>query len=140
METQNLWPEFTIDKTKSPKAILKEQAGYLMKKTNNVLSAEVETVQAGNEQIIQHFYIVAPAINNYRYMLFSVRHKIIGYYPVTVVSGIEIFNEEDGDSFTLGIPMEAKNEEEFIKSLSTVFNDPDNTRIISSLLSQSLAE
>ena len=124
METQNLWPDFAIAPAKSPKSILKEQAGYLMAKTNNVLSAEVETLQY-SDQIIHDFYIVAPAINNYRYNLLRVVHKVF-FYPLEI-SG-------HGDS------CEARDEKEFISELSNMFNHPETKKIISSLLSQSLAE
>ncbi|QMW03046.1 hypothetical protein [Spirosoma foliorum] len=133
METQNLWPDFVIDKTKSPKAILKEQAGYLMVKTNNVLSAEIETTQEFG-QIVHHFYVVAPAINNYRYKLFSVSHKIVEYYPLTVMTDIEL-DDEPFENHKV-----ARDEKELISLLSGIFNNSENTRIISSLLSQSLAE
>ena len=125
METQNLWPDFAIEPTKSPKSILKEQAGYLMAKTNNVLSAEVETVQSPNGQIVHHFYLVAPALNNYRYRILSVIHELF-FYPLDI-TGIDFV-------------LKAENQEEFINSLSEVFNSPATVQVISSLLSQSLAE
>lgn len=140
METQNLWPEFAIDKTKSPKAILKEQAGYLMVKTNNVLSAEVETIKSQRGIILHEFYIVAPAMNNYRYKLFAVKHEVIGYYPLTVETELDFRVDDEYSIPAFQKHDEAKNEEEFIRLLSTVFNNPENTQIISSLLSQSLAE
>lgn len=133
MENQNLWPEFAIEPTKSPKSLLKEQAGYLMQKTNNVLSAEVETSQSQGK-IIHHFYVVAPAMDNYRYKIFSVSHGVI-YYPLAI-------EWEDYKSPWEGIMSghQAKDQEEFLVILSQIFNDPNTVRIISSLLSQSLAE
>lgn len=128
METQNLWPDFAVETTKSPKAILKEQAGYLMAKTSNVLSADVET-QLYKGEIIHNFYVVAPAMNNYRYEIFSIKHRPVGYYPLTMNWGEELPWES--------IP-EARNEEEFIDLLRVTFNKPETTRVISSLLSQSL--
>ena len=85
METQNLWPEFVVEKVRSPKTILKEQAGYLMKMTKNILSADVETTQERSTgQIIHNFYVVAPAMDNYRYRVFNVSHDVI-YYPLSVM-------------------------------------------------------
>lgn len=139
METQNLWPDFAIDKTKSPKTILKEQAGYLMARTNNVLSAAVETSHY-KENISHEFYVVAPALNNYRYRLFSVSHEVVGYYPVTIMTEVELQGEHEDDIKIVYNPAKAKNEEEFMLLLSKVFKNPENVRIISSLLSQSLAE
>lgn len=133
METQNLWPDFPVEVTKSPKAILKEQAGYLMAKTNNVLSADVETSQSQGK-IVHHFYIVAPAMDNYRYKVFSVSHGVI-YYPLSI-------EWEDNKSPWEGIisGRQAKDQSEFLTILSQIFKDSDTIRIISSLLSQSLAE
>lgn len=139
METQNLWPDFAIEPLKSPRTILKEQAGYLMAKTNNVLSAAVETNHY-KERISHEFYVVAPALNNYRYRLFSVSHEIVGYYPITITSEIVLYGEHDDDTEIVYNPTKAKNEEEFMSLLSNVFKNPGNVRIISSLLSQSLAE
>ena len=138
METQNLWPDFSIETTRSPKTILKEQAGYLMEKTNNVLSANIETVHSQGD-IIHQFYVVAPAMNNYRYMLFSVKHKIVAYYPLNVLTEMIVQEDAEG-TFSFEIPVGAKNEEEFIEILSRIFKDTDTMRVISSLLSQSLSE
>lgn len=130
METQNLWPDFAIETTKSPKAILKEQAGYLMEKTKNVLSADVETSHYKGS-VSHEFYVVVPALNNYRYRLFSVSHEAIGYYPLTVV--IDDNNPWETDA-------KIGNEKDFLSGLSNVFKAPETVRVISSLLSQSLTE
>lgn len=123
METQNLWPDFAIDPIKSPKAILKEQAGYLMSKTNNVLSAEVETGKNKHGSILHDFFIVAPAISNYRYKVLTVMHNVL-YYPVTI-----FWNEID---------FVVRDEDEFLRYLRHIFNDPDTIQVVSSLLSQSV--
>ena len=126
METQNLWPEFVVEKVRSPKTILKEQAGYLMKMTKNILSADVETTQERSTgQIIHNFYVVAPAMDNYRYRVFNVSHDVI-YYPLSVMYR--------------GRFIAVTNEEEFLSVLSEIFKDGDTARIISSLLAQSMAE
>ena len=125
METQNLWPDFPVEAAKSPKAILREQAGYLMAKTNNILSAEIETLQSLKQLITHNFYVVAPAINNYRYQLLSVAHSVF-FYPLTIAAN--------------GYVYEIENQEDFINKLSEVFNQPDTVQVISSLLAQSLAE
>ena len=126
METQNLWPDFAIEPTKSPKAILKEQAGYLMEKTNNVLSADINSsVYQGNS--IHKFYIVAPAMNNYRYESFYIVHKIIDYYPLSVYWYPDVTEPGFRDS------IEVNNEKELINALRKIFNDSATIRIISSL-------
>ncbi|WP_040760586.1 hypothetical protein [Spirosoma panaciterrae] len=132
MEMQNLWPDFAIEPTKSPKAILKEQAGYLMAKTNNVLSADVDTSTYQNN-LIHKFYVVAPAMNNYRFEVFYIVHKIINFYPLSIY-----WYPEENDPYKESI--EINSDEELINALRKIFNAPTTVKIISSLLSQSLAE
>lgn len=131
METQSLWPDFKIETVRSPKTILKEQAGYLAEKTGNILSADVSTNRY-KSSVTHEFFVIAPILNNYRYTLFSVNHPIVGYYPV-------MFNTYDITSMKEK-KLEARSEEEFIALLSQVFSDPETIKIISSLLSQSVAE
>jgi hypothetical protein len=135
MEMQNLWPDFAIEKTKSPKAILKEQAGYLMGKTNNVLSAEIETIhyQGDIGNIIHAFYVVAPEMNNYRYRLFGIKHKVIDYYPLVIDWEGWTLPWEHGQNGT----KEVNNEKEFIDSLREIIQSPLTTRTISYLFAQS---
>ena len=126
METQNLWPDFIIEKIRNPKSILKEQAGFLMKKTNNLLSLEVAT-HANVDKIYHSFIIVAPALNNYRFHLLNVTHAAEYYYPAL----IDIFDRN---------LIEAKDETHFIESIKQVFNDPKTIRVIENLLAQSLED
>lgn len=136
METQNLWPDFPTEEIKGPKAILKEQAIYLSAKTNKILSADVVTTQY-KDSMIHSFYVVAPALGNYRYKLFSLEHGAL-YYPSHLTwSRVGVEPGELGEDF---IPREINNEEELVKYLQAVFYDSSTKKIISSLLSQSLAE
>jgi hypothetical protein len=129
MEAQSLWPILTVKKTRSPKSILKEQAGYLMANTGNILSAEVRTQQ--NRGTIQHtFYIVAPALQNYRYELLSVIQDVL-YYPLKITHRGYYFPLED---------KKVETEAEFIERIREIFNDQETIDIISSLYSQSLEE
>ncbi|PRY41092.1 hypothetical protein CLV58_106279 [Spirosoma oryzae] len=125
METQNLWPDFAVEPVKSPKDILKEQANHLIHKTNNVLSAEVETVDFPTREIVHTFSIIAPALSNYRYKLLAIEHGAF-VYPVNI-------------SWANG-NVEAKNQQQFIDILSNIFSEPETVRVISSLLAQSLTE
>ncbi|MEM7539528.1 MAG: hypothetical protein AAF639_45650, partial [Chloroflexota bacterium] len=44
------------------------------------------------EYLTYHFYIVAPTLNNYHYLLFSIHHDIPSY-PVTISVGEEMGDE-----------------------------------------------
>lgn len=128
METQNLWPDFPTEEIKGPKLILKEQATYFTEKTNAVLSAEVITTQYKNT-MIHSFYIVAPALGNYRYKLFSIEYDAAHYYPLRINWDDNIPPDEEYDD-----------EGALLNQLKTIFTYPDTIKIISSLLSQSLEE
>lgn len=125
METQNLWPDFAVEPLKSPKAILKEQASFLMEKTQNILSAEVDTSQANDGKITHSFFVVAPALDNYRYKIFHVSHSVI-FYPMSLTWNGGMY----------GIDSEGA----YVRMLKEIFNYPDTIRIIQSLMSQSMAE
>ena len=128
METQNLWPDFPTEEIKGPKSILKEQAGYLAAKTNNVLIADVETSQF-KENMIYSFYVVAPVLGNYRYKLFSIAHVASSYFPLYIDWRDDTSTER-----------ECRNKNELTAYLKHIFNDAETIKVVSSLISQSLAE
>lgn len=131
METQSLWPDFTtVEITKSPKTILQEQVGYLMSQTKNVLSGEVKTyhkADVAGSQLYYSFVILAPALNNYRFHLLNLTHFPTSYYPAVIDSF-------DANTITVN------SEDELIAGIKHVFNKQETVRVISLLLSQSLAE
>jgi hypothetical protein len=140
METQNLWPaEFAVEKVRSPKTILKEQAGYLMEMTRNVLSADVHTSNYKDTRI-HSFVVVAPALNNYRYTLFSVSHGGL-FYPSTIKFSEDVdFNDPGKESLYNGYDCIVDSEDELVTEMKKIFNTSHTVRIISSLISQSEAE
>jgi len=86
LEIPDLWPtDVTLPDVLSPATLLRYQAGQLRAKTRNLLEAEIETVPGENEVTIE-FYVVAPALDRYRYLLFSVRHRPDLVYPATIVA------------------------------------------------------
>jgi len=123
----DLWPsDLGNTDMVAPVAILREQASALGKKTNYVLSGEVETHSSGGT--ISHFlYIVSPSLDNYKYEVLRVRHEVV-FYPVHVRS-------DDAGLFE----KEAKNEEEFIQLLKIIFSSEKLKRVINSLIVQSQA-
>jgi hypothetical protein len=80
----DLWPKtkFATDDIVTPVSILRRQAALLGEKTQQLVTAEVTTAATGSN--MEHsFRLVAPALNNYRYELFSVTHKVDELYPLT---------------------------------------------------------
>jgi hypothetical protein len=101
---------------------MREQAALLGRKTKNLVEAKVATsVLLGG--FTAHFNLVVPALGNYTYELFKVRHGVEPY-PVEV---------------PLEIPHPAlslKSEEEFVSWLQQTLSSPKTKRIVSNLLAQ----
>ncbi|WMX12770.1 hypothetical protein [Aureispira sp. CCB-E] len=123
-ENKNLWPDFDMNPVVTPKAILLEQGNFLNEKTKNVLHVDVSTVTQTNGDTVLHFYIVAPNMNNYRYLLLSIMHKIT-LYPLEL------------DFHTPEITYECVDQEDLLSDLKEIFNHESTIKIIHSLLAQS---
>jgi hypothetical protein len=119
---QDLWPtEIGEYDQVSPVSILKSQASRLGVRTDDRVTARVETVASGAE--FRHaFFIVARQLR-YEYELFIVTHSI-DFYPLKI--HFEGFNRVES----------ATSEEEFIDLLGKVFRSERTTRLINSLLAQ----
>ncbi len=77
----DLWPEsFGAETVTTPLSILKTEASYLGQKTGQLVMAEVAS-NTTSDLFVHIFMLVAPALDNYRYELFRISHKII-LYPV----------------------------------------------------------
>lgn len=79
------------------------------------------------------FYIVAPALGNYRYKLFTIQHDV-NLYPVKFTTDEDIKNEIYPDKNTIS----AGSEKEFLEILKKIFQSKRTKQIIGSLLSQSV--
>ena len=79
---RNLWPVTKIN-VLSPIAILRQQATYLREATQGILEAEVAVVK-DKPWTITSFWIVAPALDRYRFELFKIAHQDSDLYPVDV--------------------------------------------------------
>jgi hypothetical protein len=129
MEIPDLWPtDVTVTDVLSPATILRYQAGQLRGKTRNLLEAEVETVPGENEVTIE-FYVVAPALDRYRYLLFSVKHRPDLVYPATIVA--ECFNVSGYER------PEADGQQEFTKLVGQVLSSRETRSVIHSLIAKS---
>src|SRR5262249_20402576 len=93
---RDLWPEDVTDTdVLPPVAIMRQQAGLLGRKTQNLVQAEVTTKAAPKGQIRHFFTLVAPALDHYRYRLFYVKHGELAY-PVDIYCDTIEGHEEDG--------------------------------------------
>jgi hypothetical protein len=99
-------------------SILREQAALLGPKTQNMIEAKVHTsVEYGD--FYHTFMLVVPALDNYTYQLFRLRHGI-ELYPLVQVPEAKSM----------------KNQEEFERWLREKLTSEETRRIISRLLAQ----
>lgn len=132
---ESLWPNvLPAPKFKPPATILKEQAAILGQMTQNIVKGVVETFKGGHDHLTLAFHIVAPALDNYSFVLFEVTHKATQVYPVEIVSTVVIPTDIPGRQ--RGI-WKAHNENQFRTSLKRIFAHPKTTTAIQSLMAQS---
>ncbi|MFN0079523.1 MAG: hypothetical protein ACKVY0_23910 [Prosthecobacter sp.] len=80
MPTKNMWGDLpTMEDTETPLQIMREQANVLKQATRGLLNASITTTPLTLGQMRHSFYLVAPLLNDYRHLLFSVEHGIDPY-------------------------------------------------------------
>jgi len=161
--SKNLWPEDLVNsQVRSPASILKEQAAYLERNTDNIVSASVKKTEDSSTEnpfsssalgmnlgvtslqgnisqaqinnsrsFVFDFYITAPALGNYRYLLFRICHGF-DVYPVTIFIDGDLREELQAESGNLV----ANSETEFEQCLARIFSSPKTKKVISVLFSQ----
>lgn len=139
-QRKDLWGNLAIQEGPVPPiVILKEQANLLDQKTNNILRGEVISLVPGfekteegskKEEIIHQFFIVVPALKNYRYELFSIKHQIDRPYPVRFIISEDYYEGQ----YNKGI---SQDESAFEMNLSKILSSNYTKSIIQNLLIQS---
>ncbi len=131
-ETVDLWGDIITEPIRTPFSILKEQGSFLERKTNGVLTVEIRRGES-DSKIFLSFYIKAPSLN-YSYLLFQVSHPITLFPAIfQEVTPVDRYMYSEGGKF------EAAGEDEFIGILKDILQSPKTQKVISSLLSQSVA-
>ena len=145
----DLWPNDIAPTMEQvpPVTILKQQAALLGRNMKNVIEGEVETDTADFQRFLRHtFYLVAPALNFYRYPLLTVEHDVTKMYPAEVtVAWQEKFpppkNLADRAQQTRQKKERtARDEKEFKAMLKRIFADEETKKVIGALLAQSLGQ
>ena len=142
-ETQetSFWPsDLSLFQERTPVSIMKEQAQILVKNTNYKLRGQVSTHSDEEGEIFHTFYVVVPALGNYRYELFAVSHGALAY-PVKIISSPKAENEPNER------PRDAVNrmkktlatEDDFVAWLKTILGSKETRRLLASLLAQASA-
>ena len=138
--------------------ILRQQAALLGRKTKNIVEGQVETKrvkdikESSQEKLLEHsFYLVAPALDFYKYPLFRVQHGIMDWYPLKIF--IDVLGPiEKPTSKTADLNSRAqahlrasrkrptiKSEEELVEKLKEIFALEETQKAIESLIAQSRA-
>jgi len=116
-----------------PITLLKEAGTDLGDKTNHMLRGQVETNASGGDYDFEHiFYIVAPALDNYRYEILRVLHGIT-LYPARVI------RRPAPNVFAPAVIEDAPDAAQLRKLLQAAFNDPTVQKAVGALLAQSKA-
>ncbi len=143
---EDLWPqELEATKMRSPVSILKGQASLLGQKTKNLVEGHVAISEEGTA-LSYSFFLVAPALNNYRYLLLTMSHDI-RMYPVSIFVEEEILAEINPElvkkwGTAAGIlasshSERAENEAEFLELIKKIFSATKTKQLIAAMLSQS---
>ncbi|MBI1927487.1 hypothetical protein HYR99_25005 [Candidatus Poribacteria bacterium] len=123
----NLWPDDIAisNNLRAPVTILRQQATLLGEKTQNLVVAEVSS-ENRNGSFWYGFNLVAPALGNYRFRLFSIIHNI-DFYPVEI------------DFFAVDGIVKVESEKAFLEELRKLLSSEETKRIIRALIAQSQA-
>lgn len=119
----DLWPaELGVSNITPPVSIMREQADLLTKKTQAKLEGRVVSSR-DKQNFIHKFFILAPALDDYSYALFSITHPI-DYYP------LELF------FYPLDQEKRCADEAEFINVVKGLLAHARTKVVISAILAQ----
>jgi hypothetical protein len=131
MPRKNLWGELPeMDDTVTPLMIMRDQANVLRDATKGVLVANIETTPLAMGRMRHDFYLVAPLLNNYRHLLFSVEHGIEAY-PVSVTVTFAHVNPKN--------KVPCKDQTAFENLLAIILKHKETQSALSSLIANSRA-
>ena len=133
---ENFWPKLETSQILDPSNLLKEQGAFLEKVSDGILTFEI------NKKIFEHknlpskkalrldFYIHAPLIDDYKFLLLYVVHDFIRTYPLHVG-----FFEEG--TLLLSEMKIASNNEEYEKIVKDLLGSNSTKVIIENLYARS---
>src|SRR5215472_5139197 len=97
MPEEDFWPaDITTGTITTPVSMMRAQAAFLGEKTNQQVTAKVESIGGAAQSFSWSFQLVSPSLS-YKYELFQVHHPI-QLYPATVIweghPNVSLGNEE----------------------------------------------
>jgi len=132
MSSKSLWPSFgEIEKIKTPKIILQEQAILLEKNSSGFLTTSITTAPHPTQfnRYTHLLTLTAPKVENFTASLVMLEHDAIELYPLTIIARIR----------PMSVNYTAENEEEYFEILAKLFAEREMVNTIQSLLAQSKA-
>lgn len=132
--SKNLWGNLTSIKGDSnPLDILKEQSGYLLDATDNIIYTDLQTDEGilAEYDFYTVFSIKSKFMDRYEFEVFSL-HYDVTFFPVLVDLDENISNE-----LSLKSDFEIKNNEDFYSFLEKVLGCNHTKKVIASLYSMS---
>lgn len=144
----DLWPDdIAVTDVVTPLAIMGYQAGQLRARTQGLLEGEVQT--ALDDGWTHHYFdLIAPALDRYRYRLFTARHRNEMVYPV-IVESVCLEEKNQGSALLQALknpellgeknggPQEAATQREFIELVGRILRSNHAKSVIQSLIAQS---
>lgn len=127
----SFWPKLEAESVITPLSILKEQGKKLQEMTNGVLLYEVSNkklIDGTKELMLNEFYIVAPLLDNIKYMLFSIAYPSISVFPL---------NFKNVDTLDIKNTINISNWESFNHILKSLLRDKHTKIILENLLAHS---
>jgi hypothetical protein len=119
------WPaDIGQSNTVTPAAMMRAQAALLGQKTNQQITANVQSLGGNPAEFTWSFQLMSPSLGSYRYELFRVTHPLT-LYPAT-------FIWEEHPNATV------QNEEGFKNFLKQVIGSDQTKNIIQALLAQAV--
>src|SRR5438128_12610809 len=84
----SLWSDQIKKDVLSPKAILNMQAKVVSNITGGILQGEVRQAAEPGEKVTLSFYLVVPALHDYRHQIMKIAHRKDLPYPAVVQAEI----------------------------------------------------
>jgi len=110
----------------TPLRMMREQANVLRQATRGVLHASITTTPLPQGRMRHSFYLVAPLLNDYRHLIFSVEHGI-DPYPSLVMP------------VQAPKPLSCPSQKAFENLLPKMLQHPDTRKAVAALMANSQA-
>ncbi len=130
---ESLWPKIEQGYSSPPIDTLKKQGEHLETISNKILTYDIDTGvfedvkwSTSGKAIKSNFYIHAPHLNNYKYLLLYIIHDFMTLYPIHIGS----FDREE-------VIPKANDKQEFEEMIAEILGSEKTKHIINTLYTRS---